>query len=272
MSGGRRLSPPPRRRQGAASSANYTRLGPGRTRPRFERLLGKGSRSRSSTQRSTFLPGSFDRSSSSTSSSPLAVQEAASASIMSIPNGRIHLGPPQVVILEFLDTFSSSSRRWRHQFLLSVSLLLPDFRRAGCVAARTGVGVTCPSARRALFCVDSAVYLVKLLSRQAHTGLIHTLGCRGQATRPRQALYVHTVERPAPLTRRHTTLTPGSIADCSTRIFRQVQAPIRQRDCSAHPPRRPPCTLLCARWTSECTKLRRATTRTRRGALWARSA
>ena len=104
---------------------------------RFERLLGKGSRSRSSTQRSTFLPGSFDRSSSSASSSPLAVQvrssfeprvepfphcvlclapsslpcpqqrganltiparvcaqEAASASIMSIPNGRIHLGPP----------------------------------------------------------------------------------------------------------------------------------------------------------------------------------
>lgn len=175
------------------------------------------------------------------------------------PSPPCHSTPlwPQVVILEFLDTFSSSSRRWRHQFLLSVSLLLPDFRRAGCVAARTGVGVTCPSARRALFCVDSAVYLVKLLSRQAHTGLIHTLGCRGQATRPRQALYVHTVERPAPLTRRHTTLTPGSIADCSTRIFRQVQAPIRQRDCSAHPPRRPPCTLLCARWTSECTKLRR---------------
>ena len=164
---------------------------------------------------------------------------------------------PQVVILDFFDTFSSSSRRWRHQCMLSVSVLLPDFRRAGCVAARTGVGVTCRGARRALFCVDGGVYLVKLLSYQAHTGRIHTLGCLGQATRPRQALYVHTVERHAPLTRQHTTLTPGSLADYSTRIFRQVQAPIRQRDCCAHPPRRPPCTLLCARWTSECTKLRR---------------
>jgi hypothetical protein len=150
------------------------------------------------------------------------------------------LGRRQVVILDFFDTFSSSSRRWRHQCMLSVSVLLPDFRRAGCVAARTGVGVTCRGARRALFCVDGGVYLVKLLSYQAHTGLIHTLGCLGQATRPRQALCVHAVERHAPLTRRHTTLTPGSLADYSTRIFRRVQAPIRQRDCSAHPPRRPP--------------------------------
>jgi hypothetical protein len=158
------------------------------------------------------------------------------------PSPPRHLTPlwPQVVILDFFDTFSSSSRRWRHQFMLSVSVLLPDFRRAGCVAARTGVGVTCRGARRALFCVDGGVYLVKLLSYQAHTGLIHTLGCLGQATRPRQALCVHAVERHAPLTRRHTTLTPGSLADYSTRIFRRVQAPIRQRDCSAHPPRRPP--------------------------------
>ena len=106
------------------------------------------------------------------------------------PSPPRHLTPlwPQVVILDFFDTFSSSSRRWRHQFMLSVSVLLPDFRRAGCVAARTGVGVTCRGARRALFCVDGGVYLVKLLSYQAHTGLIHTLGCLGQATRPRQAL------------------------------------------------------------------------------------
>ena len=147
---------------------------------------------------------------------------------------------PQVVILDFFDTFSSSSRRWRHQCMLSVSVLLPDFRRAGCVAARTGVGVTCRGARRALFFVNGDVYLVKLLSYQAHTGLVHTLGFLGQATRPRQALCVHAVERHAPLTRRHTTLTPGSLADYSTRIFRRVQAPIRQRDCSAHPPGRPP--------------------------------
>ena len=62
----------------------------------------------------------------------------------------VHLAPPssprrpttpwpQVTILDFLETFSSSSRRCRHQFLLSVSLLLPDFRRAVCVMARTGV-------------------------------------------------------------------------------------------------------------------------------------
>ena len=69
------------------------------------------------------------------------------------PSPPRHLTPlwPQVVILDFFDTFSSSSRRWRHQFMLSVSVLLPDFRRAGCVAARTGVGVTCRGARRALF-------------------------------------------------------------------------------------------------------------------------
>ena len=185
------------------------------------------------------LPCPQQRGANLTIPARVCAQEAASASIMSIPNGRIHLGP-QVVILDFFDTFSSSSRRWRHQFMLSVSVLLPDFRRAGCVAARTGVGVTCRGARRALFCVDGGVYLVKLLSYQAHTGLIHTLGCLGQATRPRQALCVHAVERHAPLTRRHTTLTPGSLADYSTRIFRRVQAPIRQRDCSAHPPRRPP--------------------------------
>ena len=54
------------------------------------------------------------------------------------PSPPRHLTPlwPQVVILDFFDTFSSSSRRWRHQFMLSVSVLLPDFRRAGCVAAR----------------------------------------------------------------------------------------------------------------------------------------
>ena len=108
------------------------------------------------------------------------------------------------------------------------------------------MGVTCRGARRALFCVDGGVYLVKLLSYQAHTGLIHTLGCLGQATRPRQALCVHAVERHATLTRRHTTLPHDSLADYSTRSFRHVQAPIRQRDCSARPPRRPPWQLSIA--------------------------
>ena len=114
------------------------------------------------------------------------------------PSPPRHLTPlwPQVVILDFFDTFSSSSRRWRHQCMLSVSVLLPDFRRAGCVAARTGVvGVTCRGARRALFCVDGGVYLVRLLSYQAHTGLIHTLGCRGQFTRPRNKVHTYAVEK-----------------------------------------------------------------------------
>ena len=96
------------------------------------------------------------------------------------------------------------------------------------------------------FCVDGGVYLVKLLSYQAHTGLIHTLGCRGQATRPRQALCVHAVERHTTLTRRHTTLPHDSLADYSTRHFRQFWAPIRQRDSSARPPRHPPWQLFIA--------------------------
>jgi len=67
------------------------------------------------------------------------------------------------------------------------------FTERVCVVARTGVDVTCRGARRALFCVDSDVYLVKLLVYQARTGLIRTIGCREQATRPRQALRVHAV-------------------------------------------------------------------------------
>ena len=149
--------------------------------------------------------------------------------------------------MDFLDTFSLSSRRWCHELTFFVSFLRPYLRRAVCVVARTGVDVMCRGARRALFCVDSDVCLVKLLFCQARTGLVHTLGRRGrQVTRPRQALCAHRVERHAPPTRRHTTLKPGSLADYSTRIFRRVQAPIRQRDCSAHPPRRPPWQLFIA--------------------------
>ena len=139
---------------------------------------------------------------------------------------------PQVVILDFFDTFSSSSRRWRHQFMLSVSVLLPDFRRAGCVAARTGVGVTCRGARRALFCVDSDVYLVKLLVYQARTGLIRTLGCRGQATRPRQALRVHAVETG----KARTTDTPTH--DPDTRQSRRLLYSYFQAGPGTDPPAR----------------------------------
>ena len=124
--------------------------------------------------------------------------------------------------------------------------LLSDLQRAVCVAVGTGVSVTCRSARRAVFCVDSVVCLVILLFHQAHTGLLHTLGCRGQFTRPRHSVCVHAVERHATLTRRHTTLPHDSLADYSTRSSRHVQAPIRQRDCSARPPRRPPWQLSIA--------------------------
>ena len=108
------------------------------------------------------------------------------------------------------------------------------------------MGAACRRARRALFCVDSDVCLVKLLFCQARTGLVHTLGRRGQVTRPRQAPCARRVERHAPPTRRHTTLKPGSLADYSTRIFRRVRAPIRQGDCSARPPGRPPWQLSIA--------------------------
>ena len=62
----------------------------------------------------------------------------------------VHLAPPssprrpttpwpQVTILDFLETFTTSSRRWPHQFLFYLPFLLSDFRRAVCVMARTGV-------------------------------------------------------------------------------------------------------------------------------------
>ena len=111
---------------------------------------------------------------------------------------------------------------------------------------RDGSGVTCRGARRAHFCADSDVGFVEVSFYQAHGAYMHTRRCRGHADAASTALCVHAVERHAPLTRRHTTLTPGSLADYSTRIFRRVQAPIRQRDCSAHPPRRPPWQLFIA--------------------------
>ena len=46
---------------------------------------------------------------------------------------------PQVTILDFLETFTTSSRRWPHQFLFYLPFLPSDFRRAVCVMARTGV-------------------------------------------------------------------------------------------------------------------------------------
>ena len=46
---------------------------------------------------------------------------------------------PQVVILDFFDTFSSSSQRWSHHFMLYFSFLLPDYWRAVCVIDGTGV-------------------------------------------------------------------------------------------------------------------------------------
>ena len=53
------------------------------------------------------------------------------------------------------------------------------FSESGVRRGSDGSGVTCRGARRALFCVDSDVCLVKVLLYQAHTGLIHTLGRRG---------------------------------------------------------------------------------------------
>ena len=93
---------------------------------------------------------------------------------------------PQVTILDFLETFSSSSRRCRHQFLLSVSLLLPDFRRAVCVMGRTGVASR--AAVRGVHIFARIVMLVLLKYRSIkRMGLICTLAdAEGTPTRPRQ--------------------------------------------------------------------------------------
>ena len=69
---------------------------------------------------------------------------------------------PQVVILDFLETFSLSSRRWSHQFLVCEPFLRSDFQRAVCVVGGTGEGVACRRGRRAHFCVVGDVSLVNL--------------------------------------------------------------------------------------------------------------
>ena len=51
---------------------------------------------------------------------------------------------PQVIILDFLDTFSSSSRPWCHHFLLYSSILLSDFRRGTCMVGRDECGRRMP--------------------------------------------------------------------------------------------------------------------------------
>ena len=93
---------------------------------------------------------------------------------------------PQVVILDFLDTFSSRSRRWCHQFLLYFPVLRSDSWRAVCVVGGTGEGVACRRARCLHICVDGDVisficYTIERIS------LLSTLpDTNGRVTRPRQ--------------------------------------------------------------------------------------
>ena len=53
-------------------------------------------------------------------------------------------------------------------------------------------------------------------------------------------------KRHSALTLRHKTPLLGGLGDYCTRDFRRVRAPIRQRDCTDRPPRRPPWQLSIA--------------------------
>mgnify|MGYP007024366575 CR=1 FL=1 len=92
---------------------------------------------------------------------------------------------PQVVILDFLDTFSSRSRRWCHHFWLYFPFLRSDSWRAVCVVGGTGEGVACRRARCLHICVDGDVisficYTIERIS------LLSTLpDTNGRVTRPR---------------------------------------------------------------------------------------
>ena len=101
---------------------------------------------------------------------------------------------PQVVILDFLDTFSSSSRRWCRQCLLYLASLRSDSRRAVCVVGGTGEGVACRRARYVNFFVDDDLSFIDILLYQAHRAVIYTPRCRGQVTRPRQLCVCNAVE------------------------------------------------------------------------------
>ena len=93
---------------------------------------------------------------------------------------------PQVVILDFLDTFSSRSRRWCHHFWLYFPFLRSDLWRAVCVVGGTGEGVACRRARCLHICVDGDVisficYTIERIS------LLSTLpDTNGRVTRPQQ--------------------------------------------------------------------------------------
>ena len=85
---------------------------------------------------------------------------------------------PQVVILDFLDTYSSRSRRWCHQFVLFSLLLLPIFRRGTGVVGGDIVGLACRRGRRAHFFADGGVFCVDVLSCRTYTSFTHSPGCR----------------------------------------------------------------------------------------------
>ena len=92
----------------------------------------------------------------------------------------------QVVILDFSETFSSSSRRWSRHFLPCDSFLLPDSWRAVCVI--DGTGVASRAAVRGVHIFARIVMLVLLKYRSIkRMGLICTLAdAEGTPTRPRQ--------------------------------------------------------------------------------------
>ena len=127
---------------------------------------------------------------------------------------------PQVVILDFLDTFSSRSRRWCHHFWLYFPFLRSDLWRAVCVVGGTGEGVACRRGRRAHFCVVGDVSFVSSLSYQTHTTLVHTPGYQQPRHAASTTLLTNAVKRHSQLTLRHKTPVLCGLGDSCTRRFR----------------------------------------------------
>ena len=106
--------------------------------------------------------------------------------------------------MDFCDTFSSRSRRRSHHFLLCDLFLLSDLQRAVCVAVGTGVSVTCRSARRAVFCVDSVVCLVILYWSIKRIRVFSTLSDAEGSSRGLETWCTLRRGKARTLTRRHT--------------------------------------------------------------------
>ena len=85
-----------------------------------------------------------------------------------------------------------------------------------------------------------------MLYYRTHITLIHTPGYQRARHAASTTLIRQRRKRHSALTLRHKTPLLGGLGDYCTRDFRRVRAPIRQRDCTDRPPRRPPWQLSIA--------------------------